>query len=338
MKIAIHHRKGSFSERWILYCEKHNIEYKLVNAYDTDIIQQLKDCNIFMWHHLHTNYKDVLAAKNILNVIESIGVKVFPDFNTGWHFDDKVAQKYLLEAIDAPLVPSYVFYSKKTALKWLETTTFPKVFKLKGGSGSRNVKLAKNRKEAIALVNKAFSNGFSQFDRFEHLRERYRKFRLGKDSFIGVLKGIYRIFVPTLFAKMSSREKGYAYFQDFIPDNSYDTRVIIVGSKAFAITRGVRDGDFRASGSGDIRYDKASINIETIQTSFKINEKIQAQSIAFDYVIFNGRPLVVEISYGYAIDAYDACEGYWDKDLNWHKGSFNPQNWMMEDVINSLSK
>ena len=33
MKIAIHHRKGSFSDRWIVYCKKEGIEYKLVNAY-----------------------------------------------------------------------------------------------------------------------------------------------------------------------------------------------------------------------------------------------------------------------------------------------------------------
>ncbi|APA93622.1 RimK family alpha-L-glutamate ligase [Myroides sp. ZB35] len=334
MKIAIHHRKGSFSERWIQYCQENQVDFKLVDAYATDIIYELQDCDFLMWHHLHTNYKDVLAAKNILNTLEQIGIKVFPDFNTGWHFDDKVAQKYLLEAINAPLVPSYIFYDKKTALDWIEQTTFPKVFKLKGGSGSRNVKLAHTKNDAIKFVKKAFSNGFSQFDRFEHLRERFRKFRLGKDTFLGVLKGVYRIFVPTLFAKMSGREKGYAYFQDFIPNNSYDTRVIIVGNRAFAITRGVRQGDFRASGSGDIRYDKEAINIDMIKASFEINNKIKAQSIAFDYVFHENKPLVVEISYGYAIDAYDACPGYWDENLNWNEGTFNPQAWMIEDIIN----
>lgn len=334
MKIAIHHRKGSFSERWIQYCQENQIDYKLVNAYATDIIYQLQDCDVLMWHHLHTNYKDVLAAKNILNTLEQIGIKVFPDFNTGWHFDDKVAQKYLLEAINAPLVPSYIFYDQKTALDWIEQTTFPKVFKLKGGSGSRNVKLAHTKKEAVKFVKKSFSKGFSQFDRFEHLRERYRKFRLGNDTLLGVLKGVYRIFVPTLFAKMSSREKGYAYFQNFIPNNSYDTRVIIVGKRAFAITRGVRKGDFRASGSGDISYDKGAINMDMIKTSFEINKKIKAQSIAFDYVFHENKPLVVEISYGYAIGAYDPCPGYWDENLNWHEGRFNPQAWMIEDIIN----
>jgi len=146
MKIAIHHSPGSFSERWISYCKKNNIDYKLVNAYDNDIIQQVDDCEAFMWHHNHMRYKDNITAKRILFALEHAGIKIFPNFNTGWHFDDKVAQKYLLEAIDAPLVPSYVFYDKQQALEWANKTTYPKVFKLKGGSGSSNVKLIKNEK------------------------------------------------------------------------------------------------------------------------------------------------------------------------------------------------
>lgn len=336
MKIAIHHTEGTFSHRWIEYCVKNNIEYKIVNCYDTDIIQQLQDCKALMWHHKQSSYKDVLAAKNILFALEHTGFKVFPDFNTNWHFDDKVAEMYLLQAIGAPLVPSYVFYDKRMARDWLSKTDFPKVFKLKGGSGSRNVKLVRNKKEAIKLINKSFSNGFSQVDRFGHLKEKYRKYRLGIGPFSGVMKGIYRMFIPTLFMKMRGREKGYAYFQDFIPDNSFDTRIIIVGNRAFAVIRGVRKNDFRASGSGDKNYRKEDINIETIKISFEVNKRIQAQSIAFDYVLSNGKPLITEISYGYAIEFYDPCPGYWDQDLNWHEGRFNPQAWMVEDLIRTL--
>src|SRR5690606_25942573 len=145
MKIAIHHRPGSFSDRWIEYCKQQGIEYKIVNCYDSNIIEQLKDCDALMWHHHHGNVKDVIAADKILFALEHAGVKVFPDFKTSWHFDDKVAQKYLLEAIGAPMVPSYVFYDKKEAIEWANKTTYPKVFKLKGGAGSANVKLVRTK-------------------------------------------------------------------------------------------------------------------------------------------------------------------------------------------------
>ena len=97
MKIAIHHTPGSFSDRWISYCNDNNIEFKIVNCYDNDIVSQLDDCNALMWHHHHGNYKDVLFAKQLLYSLQVSGKKCFLIFNTTWHFDDKVGQKYLLE-------------------------------------------------------------------------------------------------------------------------------------------------------------------------------------------------------------------------------------------------
>src|SRR5690606_1428436 len=138
MKLAIHQSKWGFSQDWISYCEENGIPYKIVNCYDSDIIAQIADCQALMWHHHHTSTKDKVFAQQLLNAVEQSGKKVFPNFHTGWHFDDKLGQKYLLVAIDAPLVPSYAFYDKKSALNWISKTTFPKVFKLRGGAGSSN--------------------------------------------------------------------------------------------------------------------------------------------------------------------------------------------------------
>lgn len=63
MRIAIHHHPGSFSDRWIGYCKEKGIDYKVVNAYDNDIVNQVPDCDAFMWHHHHADYRDVLFAK-----------------------------------------------------------------------------------------------------------------------------------------------------------------------------------------------------------------------------------------------------------------------------------
>ena len=112
---------------------------------------------------------------------------------TSWHFDDKIAQKYLLEAISAPLVPSYVFYDKEDALTWINEVEFPKVFKLKGGAGSQNVSLIKTRKQAIRMAKKAFGRGFPQFNRIQYLKERIRRVKEGKDSYLGILKGLGKL-------------------------------------------------------------------------------------------------------------------------------------------------
>lgn len=333
MKIAIHHNPHSFSERWIRYCEKEKIEYKVVDAFDSNIVEQLKGYDVFMWHHHHGKFKDVLTAKRILFALEHAGIKVFPDFKTGWHFDDKVAQKYLLEAIEAPLVPSYVFYDKKLALDWADKTSYPKVFKLKGGAGATNVKLVKTYSQAVNLINKAFGRGFPQFDRLGNLKERFNKFKNGKDTFIGVLKGIARLFIVPKFSKDQPFEKGYIYFQEFIPKNTSDTRVIVINDRAFAIKRKIRANDFRASGSGEIDYNFQNIDKKCLKIAFDVNKKLQSQCTAFDFIFDkNQQPLIVEISYGFSVEAYDNCPGYWDSNLNWMDSKFNPQEWMIENI------
>lgn len=335
MKIAIYKTEGSFSEKWVSYCEKNKVEYKIVNPYASDIVVQLQDCDAFMWHHHHGNYKDVLFAKSLLYSLQQKGMRVFPDFNTTWHFDDKVAQKYLLEAVNAPLVPSYVFYSKKDALKWIDRISFPKVFKLKGGAGSSNVKLVKSKKQAKKLIRKAFGKGFAQYNGLSRLRDSYQMYKNGRTSFLSVCKSFARLFISTEFSKMRPREKGYVYFQDFIPKNTFDIRVCVVDNKAFALKRLCRENDFRASGGGRIIYDRNQIDERCVAIAFEVNDKLKTQSIAFDFVFDeSNNPLIVEISYGFAANAYNTCEGYWTKDMQFHTGTdFDFCGWMVESLI-----
>lgn len=337
MKIGIHHRdkKGFFSERWIEFCKNNNIPYKVVNAYDSNIIEQLEDCDAFMWHHSNYDYRDALFANKLIFSLQQAGKKVFPNFNTTWHFDDKVGEMYLLQAIGAPLVPSYIFYTKEDALKWANETTFPKVFKLRGGSGSSNVKLVKNKRSAIKLIKKSFGSGFSQYDKISRLRDRYKSYKEGKDTFWGVCKSFARLFISTEYSKMYAKERGYAYFQEFIPNNKFDLRIVVVAGKAFAIKRMCREDDFRASGSGKLIYDKEQIDTRCVKISLETSKKLYTQSCAYDFVFDeNNNPLIVEISYGFVSYAYDKCEGYWDEDMVWHKGEkFDFCGWMVEELI-----
>ena len=336
MKIAIHRtdEQWSFCNHWINYCKENAIPFKTVNAYDSDIIEQVSDCDAFMWHFSNYENSDSLFAKQLLYSIGQKGLKVFPDFSTCWHFDDKVGQKYLLEAAEASAVPSYVFYSKKEAMDWIAKTTFPKVFKLRGGSGSSNVKLIRSKKEAFSHTKKAFGQGFSQFDRWTHLKYRFLNWRSGKESFLAVLKGTARLLIGTEYSRNHHKEKGYVYYQDFIPNNESDIRVIVIGNRAFAIKRLVRKGDFRASGSGSIIYTKAEIDENCISMAFDVNSKINSQCTAFDFVFnLENDPLVVEISYGFASFGKENCEGYWDNRMNWYEGGFNPYGWMIENLI-----
>lgn len=337
MRIGIH--KGTnndFSRGWIEYCIEKKIPFKIINAYDNDIIEQLKDCTAFMWHFSNYNYRDMIVARHILFTAESMGLKIFPDFKTSWHFDDKVAQKYLLESIGAPLVPSFVFVDKNEAIKFVNSIEFPIVAKLRKGAGSKGVWLIKNKDQALRYINKSFGKGIPQMNFREILLDRVKKFFAGKESFKGVIKGFVRLFIKSEYALMSSKEKGYVYFQEFIPNNNFDIRIIIIGNKAIGLKRYVRRNDFRASGSGLISYDQNEIDKRCIEISFDVTRKTKTQSLAFDFVFdINNEPKIVEISYGFFPQSYDACTGFWDDSLTWHNVAFNMYGWMIENLLSN---
>jgi RimK-like ATP-grasp domain. len=340
MKIAIHHRPGSFSDRWIAYCQENNIPYKIVNCHSSDIIGQIKDCDGLMWHWSHGDYQAQNFARQLIFSIGKMGIKVFPNYDACWHYDDKVGQKYLLEAINAPFAPSYTFYDKDEAIKWIEKAQYPKVFKLRGGAGSLNVKLIRNKNAAKRIVRKAFNKGFPLVDKTFGFKQRLWVLRRDKNikAIIHVIKGLIRFAYPPEGIGLLPTQKGYVYFQDFIPKNDFDDRVVIIGNKAIAIRRYNRDGDFRASGSGLIKHNSDLFNRNTIKTAFDVAKQIGSQSLAFDFVYDEiGSPLIVEISYAYAMGAaYDNCPGYWDADLKWHEDDVNPQRYIIEDFINEF--
>lgn len=290
-----------------------------------------------MWHFHQGNHTDNIIAKQILFALEHTGFKVFPNFKTAWHFDDKVAQKYLFESIGAPLVPSYVFYDKKEALNWANQTSFPKVFKLRGGAGSQNVKLIYTNKQAHNTIIKAFGKGFSKYDKWGSLKERWFKFQMKKMPFSEVLKGIVRLIYEPVYSRWGANEVGYVYFQDFIPNLNCDYRIIVIDNKILAIKKFIRKNDFRASGSGNLAFEPNLFPIEMLELAKKSANKLSLQSAAFDFIIDNVIIKLVEVSYGFPSENFaNDCLGYWDEDLIWQEGKFNPYGWMIESELKSL--
>ncbi len=339
MKLAIHPNENGFSDRWITYCKEKGIDYKIVSCYDSDILTQLQDCDALMWNWNQNDFRAALMARQLTYSLELTGKKMFPNFKSSWHHDDKVGQKYLLEAIGAPLVNTHVFYVKEQAEKWLDSTSFPKVWKLRGGAGSINVKLVRSRSEAQQFVNRAFGKGFRQIDNWGRLKDKFWVLKRDRNlaAVKGIFKGIARIFIPTELARFSQREKGYVYFQDFAPGNDHDTRLVVVGNRCVGVRRYVRQNDFRASGSGIKAYDPELFDKRCIKIAFDIARQLGTQSLAFDFIWNGDEPKIVEISYTYIIGPfYDDCPGYWDNNLQWHPDKVNLQYYQMEDFIKSL--
>ena len=337
--IAIHATAGTFSDEWIAYCNANGIAFRIVDCFASNIVQQLEGCRGLMWHWPHYDYHADLFARQLTLALESTGTLVFPSSATSWHYDDKLGQKYLLEDAHAPLAPVYAFFDPAVALRWARQTSYPKVFKLRGGAGSENVRLVRNEAEARRLIRRSFGPGWKVGSRVHLLKERLWHIKRDRSlrSVINLWRGLARLVVPTKDERAGRIERHYAYFQDFVPGNDHDIRVIVIGKRAFAIKRMVRDDDFRASGSGDILYERSAIPEACVQLAFKLSRTLGTQCTAFDFVFDAGQPLVVELSYAFKVSGYAECPGYWTPDLQWHEGRFQPEHFMAEDFVTTIA-
>lgn len=331
--IAIHLDGQGYGKAWVEYCERNGVNYKIVDCHAANIIDEIEGCLGLMWHWNHLNQAAMIHARSLILCIERLGKFVYPNYATSWHYDDKVAQKYLFESLGYKdvMVPSYVFYRLADAMEWISSCSFPKVFKLKGGAGSENVMLVRTPGYAKRLIRKSFRSGWSDRRRFGSLKERIWRFRRDKSlrKLLEISLGIGRALIP----RQSGIQIGYAYFQDFIPGNDRDIRVVVIGSKAFAIIRGVRQGDFRASGSGLIDYDPRAIPEDCLRLAFEISRRAKLQSAAYDFIFDEGHPKLVEVSYAFTAEAYRGCPGYWTQDMRWNDGSVDPKIMIIEEFL-----
>lgn len=343
MKIAIHQNHNIFdhstlwTKPWIEYCKnQNNVEYELVNCFDVNILEHLKSFDILLWHFTHYSIQDMQFARIILSAAQNMGIKIFPDYKTSWHFDDKIAETYLLKTINATIPKSWIYYTKSTANSYFQNECrYPVVAKLKCGSGSTNVKLLKNVDDSLKYTKKMFGNGYKSTPNVLLKVKSNIKSSKTWSTVVSRFKRIPDFLNVLKNASKFPNEKGYVFLQEYIPNDGYDLKVIVVGGKLSFLIRDVRKGDFRASGGGIIRYDKSLITPKIRKAVFNISDKLGFQCMGYDFVVDNrnGIGKIVEISYGFSHTAQMGLGGYWDRDDNWHNIPLNVPEEIIKNII-----
>lgn len=334
--VAIH-QHGGFVDRWRESAVERGRVVRLVDGRSSDILSQLEGCEAFLWHLSQDEPVDLEFARSVLISAEEAGVRVFPNHATCWHFDDKIAQKYLLEAIGAPLARTWVFYSKNDALSFIESATLPLVFKLRRGAGSMNVRLIVSPREGCSLIQKMFGRGMSPHPRssgFQRAAARLIRDEKRRDIRLAKVMRVARRLLRQ--AADAPPERGYFLVQEFIAGNDHDVRATVIGDRCFVFRRGVRSGDFRASGSGKIsNFTEEDVPPDVVEESFQLSRKLGFQSMAYDFVRRpgDGRLVLLEMSFVFNALAVAECPGHLDAAGRWHQGSVWPESAIVEDLL-----
>lgn len=327
----------NWSVAWVDYCNSHNLSYRVVNPYKRGVINELINFDIVLWHFSNYSFKDMLIAKNILNTMEFHGKKVFPSFNDAWHFDDKLAETYLLESVEAPIPTSFYYYdmeSLEIAIRDKELP-FPIIAKLRNGSGSHNVRKIDSAEELINYAKKMFTSGLNSAPSLMFKASSNIKSSKSLKTFIIRAKRIPEFLKSLSNAKKFNVERGYVYLQKFVPNDGYDLKIVVIGDKLSFIGRNIRQGEFRASGGGDIFYEKEKVTKNVIDSAFKTSEELGFECMGYDYVVdkVTGKGMVIEISYGFSHHALLQAGGHFDRYGNWYDEPLNAPIEVLKNLI-----
>ena len=321
----------SFSARWRELADQQGIGTRSIDVFDPRFADQLDGCDGFMWRFGY----DPLSlgmAKRLLPAIEhGRGILVFPSTATSWHFEDKISQAYLLQAAGIPTPRTWVFWRLDDALRFCRNAAYPLVMKLSAGIQSNNVRLLRNAEQAMFWAKQAFGPGL----RTLHPPRPAIRARLG-----GQIQGLQLLLGKE---RPTDVQHGYFYVQEYLPDNEFDTRITVIGDRAYGFRRFNRPGDFRASGSGRLDWDPAAIDQSMIRLAYRIARQLGTQSVAIDGMYRGTHPVVGEISYTYATWAIRDCPGHWilhgdpeSGSLEWKQGQLRAEDAIFEDFVTAL--
>lgn len=171
------------------------------------------------------------------------------------------------------------------------------------------------------------------------------KLPIGKQRVKAIIKLLLLGIVPTRAITEKSWElhKNYILFQEFLPGNDFDHRIVVIGNRAFGFKRFNRPNDFRASGSGNVDINPENVDLEAVRLSLRLAKRLKTQSIAIDVMRRGEERVVGEMSYTYPHRTVHSCPGHWEltgdaqpHDLKWVSGQMWPEEAQIADFLDRL--
>ena len=204
------------SPRWTKYCrflKTNSIPFGIYDIRSVGWIEEARQYDVIIGiESCEISYLDEIRRK--FYVLEKhLDKKCYLSYSDIILYEDKILESYLAEVYAFPFIKASIYNSEKEALDAADVFQYPVVSKIVPCAGSVGVELVRTSLQCKKIIKKAFSrNG--------------RKIHVNYSS-----------------------QKNYVYFQEYVPNDGYDIRIIVIGDNVFGYYRKAPPGDFRASGS-----------------------------------------------------------------------------------------
>ncbi len=310
------------------------LEYEVVSLEGHDWMRVVQSFDAVIWKPAYMGPQAAAQLQAKAYFLETYaGKTVVPCFRNIWHFENKVAQSYVFDALRVPTPKTVASFDYHDALAKVRREAFPLVFKEPFGAGSSNVRLVRD----LPAAENDLADIFSQQIWYE------AKMRLGS-SWKLLLHGFTKRWYWHKIKRLLRGEENFrlVYWQQFVPDQTGDVRVAVIGDRhAYAFRRGNRPNDFRASGSGRLDFE-TPVPEDAIRYCMELNRKLGVDSMAYDLLFRDGEMVITEMSYTYLDHClYDGPGLYVleeDGKLRFKEGHIRPQSIWVDWALRRLER
>lgn len=159
MKLGI--LKG-YNDDYISYvkaCEDLNVPFEIIDIFSNDWIKSIKYSNCIGFLARPTVSKQYLKDgydERVYFIEKMMNLPVYPSFNELFIYENKNNMYYWLSINNISCVDTNIFFKKGDALKFINSSPFPLVFKSKIGSAGIGVQFINSKREAKKLIRKIF--------------------------------------------------------------------------------------------------------------------------------------------------------------------------------------
>tara|TARA_B100000524_G_scaffold110751_1_gene53670 strand:- start:24872 stop:25897 length:1026 start_codon:yes stop_codon:yes gene_type:complete len=267
------YRSGMDIDKIKTYFEQENFQVEVLNIAECIVRLKAKEPSYIIYtssEDHNDKYKSFI--EDIILFLEDIGHFCMPSYKYLRAHNNKVYMELLRTSLQ--LSDNLVFQTNYAATEEeLENSKikYPVIIKGATGALSKTVLKAENRIELL---------------------ESFRKINK-KDSFRLLIHQLIRRIRHNSNYKKEAVRRGKSIVQNFVPNMSYDYKVLVYFDKIFVLKRNNRKNDFRASGSGLFEYPK-DIPDSILNHAIFLRKHMDLPQLSLDIALHNNKPITFE--------------------------------------------
>jgi hypothetical protein len=245
------------------------------SGYDIEFVQFTELINLTNiptdCHYIYTSsedqkylYKSFIEDQILF--LQEYGCKVIPEYKYLRANNNKVFMELLRNSSNCKelsSIHSKIYGTYEESIKEVESVEFPVVIKTAEGAGGSGVFQASNISEYKKIIRKVAASKNLYYDIKEIGRTKKHKGYIKESSFRK--KFIVQIMIRGL---------------------KNDWKVLVFGSRSYVLYRGVRTDDFRASGSGNFKFQN-ELPEGMLDFAYAVKEHFEVPNISLD-IAFDG--------------------------------------------------